>query len=89
MGYTLVVKQCLRSLKALGSNPIGIGLRGVGRKRDTMGNSFRLSFALTLSALLGIPENAGMMQHFRPLVGPTNSDFVPIPLGFPENAGVM
>ena len=30
-----------------------------------------------------------VMYHYRPLVGPTYSDFVCLSLGIPENAGVM
>ena len=31
---------------------------------------FVFPYALMLSPLLGIPENAGVMYHFRPLVAP-------------------
>ena len=50
-------------LEVLGSNPVGANWRAVGRIRDTMGQFlflfFLLFFALTLSPLLGIPENGG------------------------------
>ena len=43
---------------------------------------------------LGIPENAGVTYHFRPLLGPREgrgeaaTDFVPLCLGIPQNGGV-
>ena len=58
--------------------------------------SFVFPCALMSFALLGIPENAGVMYHFRPLVAPlegrahaANSDFVPFRFGIPENVEVL
>ena len=50
----------------LAQTPVGSVCRAVGRIRDTMGQFlflffFCFFFALTLSPLLGIPENLGVM----------------------------
>ena len=63
MGHTLVGKA---SASAIGRSwvqtLVGSVYRIVGRTKDTMGKIFFcLFFALTLSPLLGIPENAGVM----------------------------
>ena len=50
----------------------------------------------SLRLVLGTPKNAGVTQHFRPLLGlregkgeAANSDFPPrLALGTPKNAGV-
>ena len=65
--------------------PVRPVCRTTGRTHDAMGNFlflffFAFFFALTLSPLLGIPE----IPNFRPLVGPTNSDFVPQVFGDPR-----
>ena len=51
---------------------------------------------LSVSPLLGIPENAGVMPQFRPLLGPgegrggVSPNVIVSPLlGNPENGGVM
>ena len=53
----------------------------------------RWPFLILSPLICGIPENAGVMQHFRPLVGPREGrgevatfDFVPLCLRVPENA---
>ena len=65
MGHTLVIKQCLCNWRCWVQTQVGSICRAVGRIRDTMGLFlflfFLLFFASTLSPLLGIPENAGVM----------------------------
>ena len=79
-------------------SPVGAICRTLGRIRDIIEKIlfFGFFFALILSPLLGTPKNARVMSHFRPLVGPregrgeaTNSDFVPLCLETPKNAGIM
>ena len=68
MGHTLVGKECLCNWKVLGSNPSGDSLQDCRQDQGHHGTIFVfvlfffcLFFALTLSPLLGIPENAGVM----------------------------
>ena len=73
-GPTLVGKQCLCNGKVLGSIPRDGNLCSYDRMGDTM-EIFYFWFLLLFlcfdfAPLLGIPENAGFMQHFRPLLGP-------------------
>ena len=70
------VQQCLCNSRVMGSIPSGGNLQGPRQGQGPDGKllSFFLSFvfpcALMLSPLLGIPNNAGVMYHFRPLVAP-------------------
>ena len=66
MGHTLVVKQYPCIWKVLGSNPSEVNPQGCMQAEGHHGTIFVFVFfcfffALTLSPLLGIPENAGVM----------------------------
>ena len=70
MAHTLVGKVVPYNSKVM----VGAIYRIPDRVRDKMENFFFVFFvfpcALILSLCLGIPENAGVMYHFRALVDP-------------------